>query len=89
MYYPAPGDSPDQVKSSALLYCCHVIHPHKQVVRNKELTSLVFRNMDPPKYGTAMLDPGLCGKWKVGFPVLKVVIRRRLIGMSSLFLGSP
>ncbi|KAL0952740.1 hypothetical protein HGRIS_006971 [Hohenbuehelia grisea] len=37
----------------------------EQTARNRELAEIAFPNQEPPKYGTAMLQPQYCGKWAV------------------------
>ena len=43
----------------------------EQVVRNRELSNLVFPAGRVPKYGPAMLRPEFCGKWQVLETLLK------------------
>ncbi|KAI0789173.1 P-loop containing nucleoside triphosphate hydrolase protein [Abortiporus biennis] len=44
----------------------------EQVIRNRELTKIAFpREGDVPTFGTAMLQPRLCGKWMVLQTLLK------------------
>ncbi|KAI0312226.1 P-loop containing nucleoside triphosphate hydrolase protein [Amylostereum chailletii] len=37
----------------------------EQNARNRELSAFAFPNGNVPKYGTSMLEPDYCGKWKV------------------------
>ncbi|EIW76686.1 hypothetical protein CONPUDRAFT_63659 [Coniophora puteana RWD-64-598 SS2] len=42
-----------------------------QTKRNRELVQIAFPDETPPKFGTAMLQPQLCGKWLVLDVLLK------------------
>jgi len=43
----------------------------EQTKRNRELVQIAFPDETPPKFGTAMLQPQLCGKWLVLDVLLK------------------
>ncbi|KAI0085593.1 P-loop containing nucleoside triphosphate hydrolase protein [Irpex rosettiformis] len=43
----------------------------EQVLRNRELSEQIFPRNAVPKYGTAMLNPNYCGKWRVLESLLK------------------
>ncbi|KAF7373355.1 DNA excision repair protein ERCC-6-like 2 [Mycena sanguinolenta] len=43
----------------------------EQLIRNRELAAVAYPDGDAPSYKLAILDPRLCGKWKVLLGLLK------------------